>query len=382
MNESLWTPGAEVVSVDRPRRFRGRGDRRGFEPLAPVEALPPPDKDAEGWRVGSQAGPIWIGQPVDKLLVDLSHGGLGDAIRQVAVLRAAVRCGRVKRPIVACRPGASKAWLTGALHPVPVVTVGHLPAEPPDAVLPPIHMIPQLAWAQWPIAPLTSLVAHLLRLPLESLAGPCLNLDPRELTVLGEMLGEGGWMGEPVIAVQTDTHPVGPDLTVKLRNEKVPTTLDAAIPHLVANGCFVVRVGAEAAESSVGTGYGVVDLGGSSISRMAAALFLADLAVTGDSGPMHLAAALGTPVAALFGPSDPALHVCAAGTIPVTPPPHFCDKLHCGKGSLLGGPLEADNATRVPLPCPPEGGCLTRMTGEAVARAALTILANVGPAKR
>ena len=29
------------------------------------------------------------------------------------------------------------------------------------------------------------------------------------------------------------------------------------------------------------------------------------LLVTGDTGPMHLAAAVGTPVVAIFGPSDP-----------------------------------------------------------------------------
>ena len=30
-----------------------------------------------------------------------------------------------------------------------------------------------------------------------------------------------------------------------------------------------------------------------------------DVLITGDTGPMHLAAAVGTPVVALFGPSDP-----------------------------------------------------------------------------
>ena len=32
-----------------------------------------------------------------------------------------------------------------------------------------------------------------------------------------------------------------------------------------------------------------------------------DLLVTNDSGPMHLAAALGVPCVAIFGPTDPAL---------------------------------------------------------------------------
>jgi ADP-heptose:LPS heptosyltransferase len=37
----------------------------------------------------------------------------------------------------------------------------------------------------------------------------------------------------------------------------------------------------------------------------AAVLGRIDLFVTGDTGPMHLAAAMGTPVVSLFGPSDP-----------------------------------------------------------------------------
>jgi lipopolysaccharide heptosyltransferase II len=39
---------------------------------------------------------------------------------------------------------------------------------------------------------------------------------------------------------------------------------------------------------------------------LAAVLHRADLLVTGDTGPMHLASALGTPLVAVFGPSDPA----------------------------------------------------------------------------
>lgn len=373
---SIWTPGAVVLPIDRPRVLRPRGDRRGFEPLAPLGPLPPPDRTAGRWTVGPAEGPIWIGQEIDRLLVDLSNGGLGDAIRQLAILRGAVRCGRVKRPVVVCRPGASLAWLQGALHPLPVVPVGRAPTDP-DAVLPPIHMLPGLAWTRWPIGPLTALVAHLFKLPLGALAGPCINLDTREIAYVSDALASAGWLGEPVVAVQTDTHPIGPDLTQKLRLEKVPRSLDAAIPEIVARGRFVLRVGAEAEPGSVGLGYGVVDLGGCTISRMAAALFVADLALTGDSGPLHLAAAVGTPVAALFGPSDPDLHVCAAGSVPVRPPPHHCPILPCGRGSLLGGPLLDDQATRVPLPCPPEGGCLNRMSGAAIARAAEAVLAAI-----
>lgn len=49
-----------------------------------------------------------------------------------------------------------------------------------------------------------------------------------------------------------------------------------------------------------------VNLGGRTTLRELAALYQhAALVVTTDSGPMHLAAAVGTPVVALFGPTDP-----------------------------------------------------------------------------
>jgi ADP-heptose:LPS heptosyltransferase len=51
---------------------------------------------------------------------------------------------------------------------------------------------------------------------------------------------------------------------------------------------------------------GVIDLAGEmTLPVLAAVLERLDLLVTGDTGPMHLAAAVGTPVVAVFGPSDP-----------------------------------------------------------------------------
>jgi ADP-heptose:LPS heptosyltransferase len=48
--------------------------------------------------------------------------------------------------------------------------------------------------------------------------------------------------------------------------------------------------------------------------------------ISNDSGPMHLAAAVGTPVVAIFGPTDPALtgpygkqHVALRADIPCSP---------------------------------------------------------------
>ena len=84
-----------------------------------------------------------------------------------------------------------------------------------------------------------------------------------------------------------------------------------------------------------------------------------DLLVTVDSGPMHLAAAVGTPLVALFGPTDP----------------------------RLNGPYGSDGAVlRVPLPCSPclkrrcqirdDRLCMRSISEEEVAAAASVILAT------
>jgi lipopolysaccharide heptosyltransferase II len=51
---------------------------------------------------------------------------------------------------------------------------------------------------------------------------------------------------------------------------------------------------------------GIVNLGGeTTLSELAALTRRASLCVTNDSGPMHLAVALGRPVVSIFGPTDP-----------------------------------------------------------------------------
>jgi 3-deoxy-D-manno-octulosonic-acid transferase/heptosyltransferase-1 len=70
-----------------------------------------------------------------------------------------------------------------------------------------------------------------------------------------------------------------------------------------------------------------VNLGGRTTLRELACLYRkAALLVTTDSGPMHLAAAMGTPVVALFGPTDPARtgpygpgHRVIRGALPCVP---------------------------------------------------------------
>jgi lipopolysaccharide heptosyltransferase II len=77
-------------------------------------------------------------------------------------------------------------------------------------------------------------------------------------------------------------------------------------------GATIVLTGAESDRAMVAQvlaaldGVPVINTAGAlTLIETAALLTRLDVFVTGDTGPMHLAAAVGTPVVALFGPSDP-----------------------------------------------------------------------------
>lgn len=88
---------------------------------------------------------------------------------------------------------------------------------------------------------------------------------------------------------------------------------------------------------------GVVDVGGrTDLIELAAALAATDVLVTNDTGPMHLAAAVGTPTVTLWGSSDPAeVRPVGARDVRVSGadlPCKPCFKNHCprtGLGTIL-----------------------------------------------
>ena len=92
-----------------------------------------------------------------------------------------------------------------------------------------------------------------------------------------------------------------------------PERFGAVVGRLASDvGAAVVLTGgpgdrpmADAARRALPGAVPVVDLvGDADLVSLAAWLARCTIVVTGDTGPMHLAAAVGTPVAAVFGPSD------------------------------------------------------------------------------
>ena len=85
----------------------------------------------------------------------------------------------------------------------------------------------------------------------------------------------------------------------------------AVADELAAKGMFVVFTGGSADTNVIeeiqnGMAAASLDLTGkSSLKELAALYQMADVVISTDTGPMHIAAAVGTPVVALFGPTAP-----------------------------------------------------------------------------
>lgn len=79
-------------------------------------------------------------------------------------------------------------------------------------------------------------------------------------------------------------------------------------------------------------GSGIVDLTGNDLRDAILALKAADAAVTNDSGLMHIAAALGTPTVAIFGPTSPRLWAPLNPLAAMLEPPQYAACPQCGRG--------------------------------------------------
>ena len=104
-----------------------------------------------------------------------------------------------------------------------------------------------------------------------------------------------------------------------------------------------------------------------SLRETAALLSQAALLVTGDSGPMHLAGSVGTPVVALFGPTTMEWGFAPAGTQDTV---LQVNNLPCRPCSLHGS-----------HPCPRELACMRNLTPEVVLEAIRNRLHESGVAR-
>jgi lipopolysaccharide heptosyltransferase II len=119
---------------------------------------------------------------------------------------------------------------------------------------------------------------------------------------VGAMLGENGVGGRPLALLTPGT--------VWETKHWLAENFAAVGRHFLQSGWDVVLAGAprdrEACAAVAKDCRGAVDLcGKTSLAELAALVRRTGICITNDSGPMHLAAALGTPVVAIFGPTDP-----------------------------------------------------------------------------
>jgi len=116
------------------------------------------------------------------------------------------------------------------------------------------------------------------------------------------LLAESGVSGRPIALVTPGTkwetkHWLGSNFAAVGRH-----FLEAGWDVVLAGGPGDRPACAEVAAACPGA----IDVcGGTNLSELAALIRRAGICITNDSGPMHLAAALGTPLVAVFGPTDP-----------------------------------------------------------------------------
>ena len=148
-----------------------------------------------------------------------------------------------------------------------------------------------------------------------------------------------------------------------------PAVNAAAVRALTEAGRRVVVTGGPAEKEATATVAGpyALDLGGRTDLRdLSGVLAAADAVVVGNTGPAHLAAAVGTPVACLFSPVVPAEQWRPFGV------PH-----------LLLGHRNAPCAASRARTCPVEGHpCLDTLTGPQIAEAVEQLVGPVRTADR
>ncbi|HLF86622.1 MAG TPA: glycosyltransferase family 9 protein [Nitrospiria bacterium] len=196
----------------------------------------------------------------------------------------------------------------------------------------------------------------------------CIRVDQADTGYVREMLAINSSVNSPLIAINQQArwktkvwHQERFDLLADLLADKLGARIVLVGSDKKENAAEKAKwVSTQRAKSSVGRGRlhpalpvegdgrspaieatraPLIDMRGkTNLKQLAALLKEVDLLVTNDSGPMHIAAALGTPVVAIFGPTDPKrtgpygeIHRVIRGSAKCSP----CFKKKCGMPSHL-----------------------------------------------
>lgn len=127
---------------------------------------------------------------------------------------------------------------------------------------------------------------------------------PDDRAAADQLLRSAGWDGRPLVVVN-------PGSAAGDAKRWTPEGWRELVAWLQARGAAVALIGAPADRplaDAIAAGVAPAPLalaGRTTIADLIGILDRATLVVSGDSGPLHLAAALGVPVVAIHGPSDP-----------------------------------------------------------------------------
>lgn len=187
-------------------------------------------------------------------------------------------------------------------------------------------------------------------------------IDPEDAAWAARFLADGGWTpGAPLLGIHPGSgeflrRPSRPRDRAALERRLWPVDRLAAFAagfaerhrgRVLLTGTAAERPRVEPVLRSLGPA-AIDAMGRTTVGRLAALINRADVYVSPDTGPMHLAAALGTPLVALFGYQDPAI------TGPVG-----------GRGARI--------VLRHSFPCSPCHGWVKRSCSEAVCMRAITV---------
>lgn len=318
----------------------------------------------------------------DVLLTGPAVRAVADRAREVTLL-----CGPRGRPAAELLPGVDRVlvwdapWINPTPEPVDQAAVGWLvetlrQLAIDDALIfssfhqsaLPLALLLRLAGVPWTGAISTDYPGSLLDLRLPP-AGDIPEAEAmlRLATTAGYRAVDGT---ELRVRAPLPDSPVGPPGYVAVHpgasvpaREWPPGHYAAAVRRLAAAGYRVVVTGspAEADLTARVAGPDAVDLGGrTTFGELAAVLAGAAVLVAGNTGPAHLAAAVGTPVVSLHAPVVPAARWAPYGV----------------PGVLLGDQQAACRDTRA-RECPVPGHpCLTSVTSDEVLVAVETLTAG------